>query len=102
MLKFSSASRPKRPAPAPLSQPYLLPGNFFACKPEGCRVHLQQRNNTGMMLIVEQGIVEDTLHGSVQAWRFLAANDVPEDVILRVLSDPAKRRACGPVHVHMR
>lgn len=45
-----------------------------------------------MTLIVEQGIAHDTLHGSVKAWRFLAANDVPEEVILRVLSDPAKRR----------
>ena len=46
-----------------------------------------------MTLIVEQGIVQDTLHGSVIAWRFLAANDVPEEVILRVLSEPAKRRS---------
>ena len=53
----------------------------------------QARNNTGMTLIVEQGIVQDTLHGSVIAWRFLAANDVPEEVILRVLSEPAKRRS---------
>ena len=45
-----------------------------------------------MMLIVEQGIARDALHGSVKAWSFLAANAVPEDVILRVLSDPAKRR----------
>ena len=65
-------------------------------------MHLQQRNNTGMMLIVEQGIVEDTLHGSVMAWRFLAANKVPEDVILRVLSEPAKRRLCGTAHTPMR
>lgn len=55
----------------------------------------QARNNTGMMLIVEQGIVQDTLHGSVMAWRFLAANDVPEEVILRVLSEPGKRRTVG-------
>lgn len=47
------------------------------------------------MLIVEQGIVQDTLHGSVKAWRFLAANDVPPEVILRVLSEPAKRRTVG-------
>lgn len=45
-----------------------------------------------MMLIVEQGIARDTLHGSVQAWSFLAANKVPAEVILRVLSDPARRR----------
>ncbi len=55
-------------------------------------MHQQARNNIGMMLIVEQGIVQDTLHGSVKAWRFLAANDVPAEVILRVLSEPAKRR----------
>ena len=45
-----------------------------------------------MMLIVEQGIARDTMHGSVKAWSFLTANAVPADVILRVLSDPAKRR----------
>jgi hypothetical protein len=55
-------------------------------------VHQQQRNNLGMTLIVEQGIAQDTLHGSVKAWRFLAANDVPEEVILRVLSEPTRRR----------
>ncbi len=55
-------------------------------------MHQQARNNTRLMLIVEQGIVQDTLHGSVKAWKFLAANDVPEDVILRVLSEPARRR----------
>jgi hypothetical protein len=59
-------------------------------------VHKQARNNTGMMLIVEQGIVQDALHGSVMAWRFLAANAVPEEVILRVLSEPAKRRPAPP------
>ena len=48
----------------------------------------------GMTLIVEQGIAQDQVHGSVMAWRFLAANDVPEEVILRVLSEPAKRRPC--------
>ncbi|MEJ7807993.1 MAG: hypothetical protein WKG03_18980 [Telluria sp.] len=61
-------------------------------------MHQQARNNTELMLIVEQGIVHDTLHGSVKAWRFLAANDVPEAVILRVLSDPARRRSVGEQH----
>ena len=65
-------------------------------------MHQQERNNIGMMLIVEQGIAEDTLHGSVMAWRFLAANDVPEDVILRVLSDPGKRRPCPAPHAGLR
>lgn len=56
-------------------------------------VHHDARNNTGMRLIVEQGITHDLLHGSVSAWRFLSANGVPEDLILRVLSDPSQRRA---------
>ncbi len=53
-----------------------------------------------MMLIVEQGIAQDNMHGSVKAWRFLAANDVPDAVILRVLSEPAKRRPCPPTLMH--
>ncbi len=65
-------------------------------------MHQQERNNIGMMLIVEQGIAQDTLHGSVMAWRFLAANDVPEEVILRVLSDPARRRPGPPPHAQGR
>ena len=55
-----------------------------------------------MMLIVEQGIARDTLHGSVKAWSFLAANAVPEDVILRVLSDPARRRPPSAIQHAMR
>ena len=55
-------------------------------------MHQQVRNNTEMSRIVEQGIARDLLHGSVMAWKFLAANKVPDDVILRVLADPAKRR----------
>ncbi len=50
------------------------------------------RNNVEMALIVEQGITRDALHGSVTAWRFLASNNVPEDVILRVLGEPSRRR----------
>jgi hypothetical protein len=45
-----------------------------------------------MALIVEQGITRDLLHGSVVAWRFLASNNVPESVILRVLGEPGQRR----------
>ncbi|MBC7452570.1 MAG: hypothetical protein H7335_02490 [Massilia sp.] len=45
-----------------------------------------------MALIVEQAIIQDLLRGSVMAWRFLAANKVPDEVILRVLAEPAKRR----------
>jgi hypothetical protein len=55
-----------------------------------------------MMLIVEQGIAHDAQHGSVMAWRFLAANDVPEHVILRVLSDPDKRRPADQIRSGLR
>lgn len=55
-------------------------------------MHQQARNNTRMRLIVEQGVAQDQTHGSVAAWRFLAANGVPEALILRVLSDPQRRR----------
>lgn len=55
-------------------------------------MHHQVRNNTEMSRIVEQGIARDLLHGSVIAWKFLAANKVPDEVILRVLADPARRR----------
>jgi hypothetical protein len=56
-----------------------------------------------MSLIVEQGISRDLMHGSVMAWKFLAAHKVPDDVILRVLADPSKRRetdlsSAGPAH----
>lgn len=53
---------------------------------------LQARTNKEMALIVEQGITRDLLQGSVMAWRFLASNQVPDEVILRVLAEPAKRR----------
>lgn len=53
---------------------------------------LQARNNKEMALIVEQGITRDQLHGSVVAWRFLAAHRVPDTVILRVLGEPGQRR----------
>ncbi len=65
-------------------------------------MHQQARNNIGMMLIVEQGIAHDAMHGSVMAWRFLAANDVPDHVILRVLSDPAKRRPADQIRSDLR
>jgi hypothetical protein len=61
-------------------------------KSKGTRVQQQQRNNETMTLIVEEGIAQDHLHGSVVAWRFMAANDVPQAVMLRVLSDPSRRR----------
>lgn len=55
-------------------------------------MYQQDRTNIEMAQIVEQGISRDQLHGSVVAWRFLSSHQVPNDVILRVLSDPAKRR----------
>jgi hypothetical protein len=60
---------------------------------ERSRVHLQDRTNTEMSRIVEQGLTRDLLHGSVVAWKFLAAHHVPDDIILRVLADPAMRRS---------
>ncbi|SHH19063.1 hypothetical protein [Massilia sp. CF038] len=55
-------------------------------------MHEQDRTNTDMALIVEQGLSQDREHGSVVAWKFLAAHHVPDEVILRVLADPAMRR----------
>lgn len=64
-------------------------------------MHQNARNNTGMRLIVEQGIAHDMLHGSVSAWRFLSAHGVPDELILRVLSDPAQRRASDNEAAHL-
>lgn len=86
-----------RPIPAPLSSatvtclPELL---RTANEPErDCRVHQQDRNDTRMRLIIEQGIAQDASHGSVAAWRFMSSQGVPEPLILRVLSEPSRRRA---------
>jgi hypothetical protein len=48
-----------------------------------------------MAHIVEQGIMRDLQHGSVVAWRFLASHQVPDEIILRVLADPSRRRGAG-------
>lgn len=53
----------------------------------------QDRTNTYMAQIVEQGLTRDLLHGSVVAWKFLASHNVPDDIILRVLTDPTMRRS---------
>ena len=45
-----------------------------------------------MAQIVEQGLTRDLLHGSVVAWKFLASHNVPDEIILRVLTEPAMRR----------
>jgi len=55
-------------------------------------VHQQDRTNTALALIIEQGIERDQLHGSVLAWKFMAANGVPDDMIARVLAHPSQRR----------
>ena len=86
-----------RPALAPQSHTVNLVSLNTICVPvykteEGRRVHQQVRNNIEMSRIVEQGITRDMLQGSVMAWKFLSANKVPDDVILRVLADPSKRR----------
>lgn|GEM_PF-4781325 len=52
----------------------------------------QDRTNTHLSQIIEQGLTRDLLHGSVVAWKFLASHNVPDDIILRVLTDPAMRR----------
>jgi hypothetical protein len=52
-----------------------------------------------MSLIIEQGIVRDTLHGSVLAWKFMASQGVPDALIARVLAYPAeRRRSDSPAH----
>lgn len=66
-------------------------------------MHQQARNNTRMCLVVEQGIAHDLTHGSVAAWRFMTSHGVPEELILRVLSDPGRRRATdiGAAHSYL-
>ena len=56
------------------------------------RVRKQDRTNTTMSLIIEQGIARDLLHGSVLAWKFMASHGVPDQVIARVLAHPSERR----------
>jgi hypothetical protein len=55
-------------------------------------VRQQHRTNLALSLIVEQGIARDLLHGSVLAWKFMAAHGVPDDIIARVLAHPEERR----------
>ncbi|HEY0062862.1 MAG TPA: hypothetical protein VGC21_12120 [Telluria sp.] len=62
-------------------------------------MHQQDRTNTEMALIVEQGLARDREHGSVVAWKFLAAHQVPDAVILRVLTEPVMRRGVDTTSV---
>ena len=55
-------------------------------------MHQQARTNTSLSLIIEQGIARDLLHGSVLAWKFMAAHGVPTAMIARVLAYPGQRR----------
>ena len=55
-------------------------------------MHQQDRTNTTLSTIIEQGIARDLLHGSVLAWSFMASHGVPNDTIARVLAFPAERR----------
>jgi len=50
------------------------------------------RNNHTLENIVQLGIAEDALRGSVSAWVFMNDWGVPRPVILRVLVDPSRRR----------
>ncbi|MFL6660142.1 MAG: hypothetical protein ACJ8GW_18805 [Massilia sp.] len=59
-------------------------------------MHQQVRTNRAMAQIIEQGLERDLLHGSVLAWKFMAAQGVPEPLIARVLADPAQRRCSDP------
>lgn len=50
------------------------------------------RKNVTLALVVEQGLLIDMIRGSANAWAYMAMNDVPPQVIQRVLIDPAHRR----------
>jgi hypothetical protein len=50
------------------------------------------RKNVSLALVVEQGLLIDMIRGSANAWAYMAMNDVPPQVIQRVLIDPARRR----------
>ncbi|MES2017968.1 MAG: hypothetical protein V4484_15885 [Pseudomonadota bacterium] len=45
-----------------------------------------------MSVIIEQGVAQDLLHGSVLAWKFMAAHGIPDEIIARVLAHPGDRR----------
>lgn len=53
---------------------------------------MQKRSDEAMARAVEQGLLIDTLQGSACAWAFMAANDVSQQTILRVLAEPNRRR----------
>lgn len=52
---------------------------------------MKSRANYRFADAVEQAIVIDALSGVAMAWAFLEAQEVPKDVILRVLSGKSRR-----------
>lgn len=54
---------------------------------------MHTRNNEAMERAVTRGVNIEALQGAAVAWAYMAAADVPRQVILRVLVDPAQRRA---------
>lgn len=52
----------------------------------------QLRRNSEMEALVRQGLVVDVQRGAANAWVYMAAQGVPRNVIVRVLSVPDHRR----------
>lgn len=52
----------------------------------------QSRKNSEMEALVRQGLVVDVQRGAANAWVYMAAQGVPRNVIVRVLSVPDHRR----------
>ncbi|MUI16089.1 hypothetical protein GJV26_27060 [Massilia dura] len=52
----------------------------------------QLRRNSDMEALVRQGLVVDAQRGAANAWVYMAAQGVPRNVIVRVLSAPDNRR----------
>jgi hypothetical protein len=87
----TDAPRPRAAVPTPTT--WYLPASCVPDdKPQGFRVHQQDRTNSAMARIIEQGIERDLLHGSVLAWKFMASHAIPDELIARVLAHPTQRR----------
>lgn len=57
---------------------------------------MKMRINLDMSQIIENGLVVDDIQGSLAAWEYLLAHDIPSPIVLRVLSSPARRRESDP------
>lgn len=55
----------------------------------------QSRPNLAMALIVDHGIAMAETEGMAKAAAYLAARNVPDAVIARVLCEPDRRRGAG-------